>query len=473
MTSLATLLADPTALIRRVSVKAPEPAAIRREAAKIEGAATTVRNPEMTAVLQARVAALVNAGDVEAVTRRDLRDSCRTFLHAPYPPGEDDFIGRAIVDRVRRTGRRPAFFALLDAYLDGFKTGDATVKALATTLRSCSDGWAWRPGDPWRDRLLAFDLLDPDLAPARIAHAVLASARGPRPVLQAAGLDLGARPRGGMSEAAFVEACRLTCRLQGEAAKVAQTMLLRWAQQQPGTTSFPRAWPELVSACLLPWRKSDPDAAHKAFLIDELELLGGGDPRTAGGGRWPAVEKTAPDAYSVLLRWLTRASVMQFLEIVDRSLREPDARRMWSYRRAFWTSYLLADQGPAIEQAWVAFGSDGAKLARAAARESKDKSLSVFGIQNEKSSQHAALIVRIGDLLIVDWSHSGKYNVWRKGEGGPELFRPSYAAGSLDSAPLRDSHSAPSHYNWQKSLAYIIEGRRFMNEKPAWRPRGV
>ena len=427
----------------------------------------------MTAVLQSRVAALVAAGLIDTVTRRDLRDSCRTFLHPPNPPGENEEVGAAVVGRVQETGRRAAFFALLDAYLDGFSTTAVPVRELASRLRACAARWQWRPVDPWRERLQAFELLQPDRAPSRIAAAVLASDRGQQPVLQAIGLDVGARPRGGMAEAAFIETCRQVARMKGAPAQRAQIMLLQWGQQQRGASSFPRAWPDLVAACLLPWRDKEPDVAHKSLLIDELVTLGGGDPRTVEGRRWSVVQEVAPDAYAVILQWLTRASVMQFLEIVDRSLREPDARRMWSYRRAFWTSYLLADQGPAIEQAWVAFGTDGARLARAAARDSKDKSLSVFGIQNEKSSQHAALLVKIGDLLIVDWSHSGKYNVWRRGERGPELFRPSYDYGALDSAPLRESHSAPSHYNWQKSLAYIIEGRRFLSEKPSWRPRHV
>jgi hypothetical protein len=136
-------------------------------------------------------------------------------------------------------------------------------------------------------------------------------------------------------------------------------------------------------------------------------------------------------------------------------------------------SYLLSDgNAPGIDAAWVAFGEDGARLAKDAARTSGDSSFSAFGRQNDKSAQHAALILQMGDLTIVDWSHSAKYQVWKRGQSGaPELFQPNYRYGALYNAPLQDSHSSPRTFSWQKRLAYIIEGRPFFSEKPAWRPR--
>lgn len=472
MKTLAALLADPTTLLRRVSVRVPEPAALRRATAAIKGDARTLGDPERIASLQARVAALVLDGGIARISRRDLRESCRTFLNAPTPPARATQVGSAIIQRVRETGRRPAFFALLDAYLDGFAIDDEDIQRLAATLAPIAADWAWRPADAWRGRISEFDLLNPQDAPGRIAASILEAPDGGRSVLQASGLDIGGRRKGGLVEAAFVSACRAVSARQVADVEGAQSLLLVWGQEQ-GTLTFPRAWPDLVRACLLPWAAREPSDSHKVMLVEELERMGGGDPRIPGRGRWSTIAAEAPDAHSILMRWLTKASVMQFLEIVDRSLRDGDARRMWSYRRAFWTSYLLSETGPRIEQAWVAFGSEGARLARAVARETGDRSLSVFGEQDEKSSQHAALLVRVGDLLIVDWSHSAKYNVWRRGEGGPALFRQTYLPGELDSAPLRESHYAPANFTWQKRLAYIIEGKRYPTEKPSWRPRRV
>jgi hypothetical protein len=205
-----------------------------------------------------------------------------------------------------------------------------------------------------------------------------------------------------------------------------------------------------------------------------LERFGGGDPR-ADPGRWRTVMDRAPGAYAVLMRWLTRASVLQFLDIVDRLMPDHASKLMWSYRRAFWMSYLLSDGStPGIDAAWVAFGDDGARLARKTARETGDKSFTAFGKQNDKSAQHAALILQMGDLTIVDWSHTAKYQVWKRGQRGiPALFKESYRYGTLYNAPIQESHVSPRTYTWQRRLAKIIEGRTLFSAKPAWRPKSV
>ena len=172
-----------------------------------------------------------------------------------------------------------------------------------------------------------------------------------------------------------------------------------------------------------------------------------------------------------MMRWLTRASVLQFFDIVDRSLTDKDSKRMWAYRRAFWTSYLMGkDSSPKITEAWVAFGTDAARIAREVARQTGDRSFEAFGLHNEKSDQHSALIVRINGKTIVDWSHSGKCQFWPSYEdGAPQLYNQRYI-GSLSKAPVREAHSAPQTYYWQKKFAEIIEGTRIYAAKPSWRP---
>ena len=117
-------------------------------------------------------------------------------------------------------------------------------------------------------------------------------------------------------------------------------------------------------------------------------------------------------------------------------------------------------------------GDEGARLANRAARDSGDKSFSAFGKQNDKSAAHAALIIQMGDLTIVDWSHNAKYQIWKRGEKGvPKLFEANYRNGALYNAPIDGSHVSPATYSWQRRLAQIIEGRPFYFQKPAWTPR--
>lgn len=474
MSELKGLVSDSKTLLARLKVQAPSPEALRQAVAVIEGDAQGTGNPEALGALQARVAATVRGMGAGALSRRDLREGCKAFLLPPDPPGRQTDLRAALIQHVRALERRAAFFALIDSYIDVFDTADADVAATAEQLALAAKAWPWRDGDHWPDDIAALDLFDVDVVPRRLAVLVLGAEEAPLDVLNRLGLGTPGRRKGGLVTAAFTRACALVARLRGGEATQAQLRLIDWARDEAGTLAYSRAWPDFVDACLTPWTAAEPDNDHKAGLIDTLERFGGGDPRVRPE-RWRSVIDRFPDAYGLLLRWLTRASVLQFLDIVDRSLRESDAKRMWSYRRAFWTSYLMGiGGGPQIDAAWVAFGDDGARLANQAARESGDRSFAVFGRQEDKSSQHAALIVRIGDLTIVDWSHSAKYNVWRAyDKGHPQLFKQRYRPGELYSAPLKESHSAPANYSWQKRLARIIEGRTFWSGKPEWRPRGV
>jgi hypothetical protein len=119
----------------------------------------------------------------------------------------------------------------------------------------------------------------------------------------------------------------------------------------------------------------------------------------------------------------------------------------------------------------VAFGDEGARLARRAARESNEPSLAVFGSQEDKGATHAALIMKIGDWTIVDWSHSAKCNFWRRDDKRiPELYQSRYPAGTLYSAPLKHAHPSPGTFSWQRTFASVIEGSSIYFDRESWIP---
>jgi hypothetical protein len=375
---------------------------------------------------------------------------------------------------IDRNKRRAAFFAAIDAYLDGFDDKDQTILSLAKRLSGMTSRWPWRPSDSWPKKLTDFSLMDPSRAPQLLAKRILTKNAEVHRVFQDAGLDTVGRKFGGLAESAFRSACQLVQKMKGQQAVSGQRVLIEWAGKDDGKFGYPRVWPEFVEASLTPWKIEEPSNAHKAALIEMLERFGGGDPRTVPGNWRPVMDK-APGAYAVLMRWLTRASVLQFLDIVDRLMPNQASKLMWAYRRAFWMSYLVRDGSvPGIDAAWVAFGDDGARLARQIAQQTGDNSFKAFGRQNDKSGQHAALILQMGDLTIVDWSHSAKYQVWQRGSvGTPDLFQSSYRHGALYSAPIQGSHLSPGTFSWQKNLARIIEGKNIYSPKAAWRPKNV
>ncbi|MBX9803341.1 MAG: hypothetical protein K2Y04_11330 [Caulobacteraceae bacterium] len=474
MNALATLLGKPDALSARLSVRSIEPTVLNRTVANMPGVAGSTMDAEQTGALQRRIHEAVELGRVEDLKGRDLREACKVFLHTPEPLIENAKTADAIFRRVEGKGQRSALFALVAAYVDGFRDGDP-FKLFAQRLRQLLKRWKGRSVEPWAELDESIGLFDPVKAPTTIAAAVLGTERPPLEILGRLGLDTAIRQRGGLAEAAFVEASKIVAAKRGASAIPLQDRMIEWITDAEGRMVFARAFPDAVSALLVPWADVDPPQHHRARLIEVLQSLGGGDPRTKPAA-WRAVREQAPAAYAILMRWLTCASVFQFFDIVDRSLaHDPAGRTMWTYRRRFWTAYLLGEEGaPEIEEAWVAFGSDGARLARQAARENSEAGLAAFGTQDDKGSTHAALIMRIGDLVIVDWSHNAKCNFWSKGERGrPELYRSRYQKGDLYSAKEQHSHVAPSSYSWQKTFAAIIEGRRFYSERKSWRPKRV
>jgi hypothetical protein len=228
-------------------------------------------------------------------------------------------------------------------------------------------------------------------------------------------------------------------------------------------------WPDFAAALLLPWASQNPPDEHRELISDTL-IAHAGDPRTTRRQvRWEAVKEHQREAFDLFLAWLTRASVLQFLDVVGEVARDDH----WRYRRAFWVSYLEAGH---IGCAWVAFGANAAPLARrmqaGLAKQSADAPFGEIERGTGKGPDWSALIMQIGDLVIADWSHSGKYNVWRRNSSGkPRFFQRRYYADELDSAPYRDSHIGSDRYYWQSKLADLIANETGLRtNRSAWRP---
>ena len=471
MTDLVSLLGRSDALSARLKVQSIEPVILQKFVASMPGIGGPRLPPEQTAILQRRMHEAAANNAVSELKSRDLRDGCKVFLHAPEPLIENADTAHAIFRRGEIQGQRSALLALVAAYVDGFREGEQFA-AFASRIRELLGRWKGRPIAPWPELDKSIALFEPTKAPTNIAAAVLGGDRTPAEILTRLGLD-STRQRSGLAEAAFVAATSIVAAKRGVSVIPVQERIIEWVKDADGGLMFAKALPNAVSALLLPWEDADPPPDHRARLVEVLQALGGGDPRTKPGA-WRHVREHAPQAYAALMRWLTRASVFQFFDIVDRSLaRDPAGRTMWAYRRRFWTAYLLGEEGaPMIEQAWVAFGNEGARLARQAAKENTEEGLAAFGRQEDKSETHAALIMRVGDWTVVDWSHSAKCNFWRKGTtGAPHLYQARYPSGTLYNAPHSASHYSPSTFTWQKNFAEIIEEKRFFVERRSWRPK--
>ena len=141
MTFLAKLAADPKSLTARMRVGQIEPAALRRAVAALdmrEGSEGTNTDPDV-AELQQRIATLASEDALNGLSRRDLRAGCKAILHPPHPPAANESTLNGLMAEVERNKRRAAFFAVIDAYLDGFASEDETILMLAKKI-ACLSG---------------------------------------------------------------------------------------------------------------------------------------------------------------------------------------------------------------------------------------------------------------------------------------------------------------------------------------------
>ena len=273
MSHLAKLASNPKTLVARMRVGSLEPAQLRRAVAALNGRGEEAEaaQDQDVAALQERIFSLAAEHRLDRLTRRDLREGCKAILHGQNPPAADGAVLTGLLEVVERNKRRAAFFAVIDAYLDGFDAADDTILSVAERLEALTSRWPWRPNDHWLERIENFSLLDPTNAPKILAERILRSADSPRDVLREAGLDIVGRRFGGLAEAAFRCACHLVIDMKDQQAVDGQKKLIDWCRNESGDFGYKKSWPDFVEASLKPWEIVEPSEAHKSALLDMLD----------------------------------------------------------------------------------------------------------------------------------------------------------------------------------------------------------
>lgn len=221
-----------------------------------------------------------------------------------------------------------------------------------------------------------------------------------------------------------------------------------------GSLKYPDLRIALIEALLIPFAKEKPGAAVQKQIEDVL-LDTFGDPRVSLG-QWHGVDESAKD---VLLQWLVHTTLKDFFQLVrDVSQHDSDADRMWPYREAFWTAYL--NKG-VIENAWVVLGYEIRQRARHQLTELGGSTYGELRPGDGAKANHAVLILQIGDAVITEWSHSGKYRLWHENDvDAPKFYQNSYRRPQLVYNPEADgAHYYSEGGTWQRKLAQEIRDR--------------
>lgn len=201
---------------------------------------------------------------------------------------------------------------------------------------------------------------------------------------------------------------------------------------------------DLINTLLLPYDKGGgfqtDKGSIKKFLLRHFK-----DPRTRSA-HWASAQ---PGAREVMKRWLVEDSLAFFLELLSAT-----ADPMWKYRKEFWEKYL--EMG-VIAEAWPVLGPK-AKL-----KASRAKTQVRHGCLINAARQQSVLLLKIGDLIIAEWSHNGACRIWTREteasrSNAPLLGRYEYD-GKDDlrtDCEERIFHASSEKYGWQTKLAEVI-----------------
>ncbi|MEO5350359.1 MAG: EH signature domain-containing protein [Magnetococcus sp. YQC-3] len=301
----------------------------------------------------------------------------------------------------------------------------------------------------WEGRHREYSLFDLDAGPKQLAAAVMSSDQSPRLFLENLGFS-GTLSCSGLLATAFQVACQgVRTRIEAHSplTNSALRRLAAWASDPHRQFTFagwPRAKGAFADTLLLPWARHTPPDAEREWITSTLLGLFK-DPRLDPSA-WFGI---SDDAQSIMRRWLTKASLEQFLTIVDNAVTD-DKRHMWEARKAFWRSYYDHEF---MREAWVILGKEGARYAQKLAQEGEPLGFGRLG-RNQDQTQ-AVLIMRIGSLTIADWSHNGYCRIWHEHDQmAPEMYGPIYNRLDLSTAAsFQKRHSG----DWQTGVEQFIQ----------------
>jgi len=157
-------------------------------------------------------------------------------------------------------------------------------------------------------------------------------------------------------------------------------------------------------------------------------------------GRWPAVPEDLGGigarnrCIDTIKRWQTFRSITLFFSIIEKVVQSQHSHQ-FPVRRAFWLKYF--EQG-LVQDAWVILGSKAQSEISRLKLEIEDLEAMRWGRLTGASSDQSALLLRLGDITVMEFSHSGRARIWGEKDRNssrfktiPELHAKSYSADNL------------------------------------------
>jgi hypothetical protein len=397
---------------------------------------------------------LVAASRSGQFSPRDLRYAPWLLWNGNPPAASLPDLLPKLLEAASRPGR--TLHRLIEAYLRDFDRDAPGINQVAATIREQlgKDGPRL---DTWRAAHNEVQLFEPGIGPAAMAARLLDQAQEPDAI---------------MARYKFTDPLLTTGKYMlavENAVRDRTPELLR----KYGTAGLDRIL-QILAPTGQP--RFDAQVAHTSRALLRAWLDGGSEPATELQGRvryrlrnwlgdprmqlqkWAGVGE--PET-KLMRRWLARASLDLFFELIDDHV----PQSQWAYRKSFWLTYLAKG---VISDAWLALGSQVHNSARAIA----ELGAAYGRLRGER--KQCALLLRIGSLILVEFTHDGKLRAWpadpriapalgQKRYDSKELKRESLEfpadpqTGRGGARPGQGlSHFRGAQSYWQKSAAELI-----------------
>ena len=419
----------------RISVRNPSSHAIDAAISKVQEAmqgldAVAVEVPRD--ILADGMNRLTNS---QTLPPRLLRQMCFGGLAHVFGDNQDDKLIVRLLAQVEAVAKAGIYHALLKGYLIVARSNDP----LSGVIRQFLEHKRHHFNDRVLKRVTQYELLSPSPGKKLASMIMLDHSQTPQSILAAARFN--SRGEGtGFLKATFAECCDLltkNCSLE---------QIQRFFEYTGQVVIFKQEILIYTKTLLGPWEKSgaDPDEVTKAliqnFLIEQF-----GDPRINR-----VVWHDAGSAKSVLLRWLVAQSLDLMLQVLSAS----NDTGQWKERAKFWRNYIQLE---VVTDAWVVFGRDAYKTARQMVKDG-DLTKGGFGRLHGggAESMHSVLLMRMGDLVISEWTHSGKVRFFTQGNPhAPKFYQQTYHPHVIRN-DLHAQEALVHHINWQSKFVGII-----------------
>jgi hypothetical protein len=418
---------------------------------------------EAMEALRRRLQAVYAGRDPKPPTRRELRDAAWILWNGSPQGASIPRLLEAVFTAAEGSPRLTR--AMIEAWLRDFSPGEATVKAGGFAIQKLLAANKEARLQGWRAAQGAFGLFDAVQGPKGVAGALLTAPQGLAEVWALTGLDDPFRTTGGYMRAVLQQLlATLPPTMRSSKAEASLSRALE-VLAPDGKPRFGREMRGEVGLSLLgAWLDGGREPAAglrdpvRDFLLKHL-----GDPRL----RAPEWTPVGEAGTALMRRWLARASLDAFFDLIA----EHALDHQWRYRQAFWSACL--ERG-AIEDAWLALGS----RVHSSARTVRDLAGAYGRLEGGGvTGNQSALLMRVGPLVLAEWSHNGKVRAWPADwQNAPQLHRMTYgrddlvgkglpfppnprigSGGSSDGMGL--SHIGSDRGYWQGSVAELLARR--------------